>query len=99
LKKGGIYFSSDLGFLVQVPFLALWTSIFGSLPSGKKVLFPIPKESKKDMEFFKGLIETGKYKAVIDRKYPLEQIAEAYRYVETEKKTGNVVLTLTSPRE
>src|SRR3989304_9359306 len=46
LKKGGGYFSSDLGFLAQIPFLALWTSIFGKLPSGKKVLFPIPKASK-----------------------------------------------------
>lgn len=94
LKKNGIYFSTDLGFLIQNPFLALWTTIFGRLPSGKKVLFPIPKINKKNMQFFKELIEAGKYKAVIDRRYTLEQIVEATRYVETEQKTGNVVIVI-----
>jgi NADPH:quinone reductase-like Zn-dependent oxidoreductase len=64
------------------------------MPSGKKVMFPIPKESKKDIQLFKEIIESGKYKAVIDRKYNLEEIVEAYRYVETEQKTGNVVITI-----
>jgi NADPH:quinone reductase-like Zn-dependent oxidoreductase len=92
IKKGGIYFSTDLGYLAQNPFLALWTSIFGKMPSGKKVLFPIPKEKKQDIQLFKEIIEAGKYKAVIDRKYKLEEIVEAYKYVETEQKTGNVVI-------
>jgi NADPH:quinone reductase-like Zn-dependent oxidoreductase len=60
----------------------------------RKVVFPIPSIDKKDLLFFKQLIESGEYKPVIDRKYSLEQIVEAYKYVETGQKTGNVVLTI-----
>jgi NADPH:quinone reductase-like Zn-dependent oxidoreductase len=49
---------------------------------------------KNDVLFLGQLIETGRYHAVIDRSYPLEQAAEAARYVETQPKTGNVVLTV-----
>ena len=90
LKPGGIYCSTDLGFLWQNPVLALWTSISGS----KKVIFPIPRESKEEVLFFKELIQTEKFKPVIDRRYPLEQIVEAYEYVEKGQKTGNVVITV-----
>lgn len=90
LRRGGVYYSTDLGFLAQNLFLTLWTSLFCS----NKVKFPIPKDSKKDIEFFRELIEAGKYKAVIDRRYSLGQIIEATRYVETGQKTGNVVITI-----
>jgi len=96
LKNGGIFYSTDFGFLAQNLFLTIVTSIFGKTPCGKKVLFPLPKDSKEDVSFFKQLLETGNYKAVIDRTYPLEQIVEAYKYVETEQKTGNVVIKLVS---
>lgn len=91
LKPNGIYFSTDLGYLSQNIFWALLTPIIG----GKQVKFPIPKESKEDIILFKELIEAGNYKVVIDREYPLEQIIDAVKYVETGKKIGNVVITVT----
>ncbi len=90
LKKNGIYISSELGPNIQNPLLALITPFFG----GKKVVFPIPSNIKGSMSFIGELIEKGKFKAVIDRTYPLENISEAYKYVASGKKTGNVVITM-----
>ncbi len=90
LKPGGMYAVTDLGFLWQNPFLALWTSRIGD----KQVLFPLPRYTKKDVVYLKGLIEAGKYRAVIDRSYALADVVEATRYVDTEQKTGNVVLVV-----
>jgi NADPH:quinone reductase-like Zn-dependent oxidoreductase len=50
--------------------------------------------TRKDVFFLRELIDSGRYRAVIDRVYPLEDVVEATRYVETEQKTGNVVLTV-----
>ena len=90
LKPGGIYISSELGPLAQNPFLALIAPLRG----GKKVMFPIPKHDQEMVGYFKELIESGEFKPVIDRRYPLDQIVEAYRYVETGQKIGIVVISL-----
>jgi NADPH:quinone reductase-like Zn-dependent oxidoreductase len=70
--------------------LPLETAVTGN----KKVIFPIPFNIKKSIMFIKKLFEQGQFKAVIDRKYPLEKIAEAYQYVAGGQKIGNVVITL-----
>jgi NADPH:quinone reductase-like Zn-dependent oxidoreductase len=90
LKPHGVYFSTELGYLSQNIFLALLTPLFG----GKKVLFPIPRDSKEDIIFLKKIIEGGEYKAVIDRTYPFEEIIEATKYVERGQKVGNVVIKI-----
>jgi NADPH:quinone reductase-like Zn-dependent oxidoreductase len=90
LKRGGIYLATD-GW--QNMFWAVWTARIGD----KKVVFDIPPHYRKqDVIFLKEIIEAGKYRAVIDRCYPLEDVVEATRYVETEQKTGNVVLTISN---
>jgi len=90
LAKKGIYISTELGKNAQNIYLALLTPLLG----GKKVMFPLPTICKEDVLFLKKLAECGAYRPVLDRYYPLEQIVEAYTYVETGQKTGNVVLTL-----
>ena len=60
----------------------------------KKVVLPMPDDPKGDLFFIRKLMVLGKFKAVIDRTYPLEKIVEAYRYVETGQKTGSVVITV-----
>lgn len=90
LKPGGIYLSSDLGPLSQNPILALITPLFG----GKQVKFPIPKHDQAMVRHLKELIASGEFKPVIDRRYPLDDILEAYKHVESGQKIGNVVITV-----
>ena len=91
LKPGGIFIATD-GFR-NLP-LALWTSRIGD----KRAALGLARYTKEDVLLLKKLIEAGEYRAVIDRSYPLEDVVEATRYVETQQKTGNVVLTLNGGR-
>jgi len=90
LTEKGIYVSTELGKNGENIFYALTTPLWG----GKKLLFPIPTISKQDILFLKDLAQKEEFKPVIDRKYNLDQIVEAYNYVESGQKTGNVVLKL-----
>jgi len=85
LKEKGIYAPSG-GF--ENLFLVLLTPLLG----GKKVLFP--KDAKGNLGFIKELVEKGSFKPVIDRTYPIEKIADAFTYVATGQKIGNVIITM-----
>ncbi|MGZ6270518.1 MAG: NAD(P)-dependent alcohol dehydrogenase [Candidatus Limnocylindrales bacterium] len=91
LRPGGIYIATD-GFINAV--LGFVTPRAGT----RRVVFPTPRSTQQNVLLLKELIEGGKYRAVIDRVYPLEDVVEATRYVETERKTGNVVLTVGGDR-
>ena len=90
LTEKGIYISTELGKNGENIFFALITPLVG----GKKVLFPIPTITKADVIFLKELVEKGEYKPVIDKSYKLDQIVEAYKYVESGQKTGTVVIKI-----
>lgn len=93
LKPGGVYLSSDLGPWGQNLLLPLVTPLF----RGRKVRFPLPKHDQEMVRHLRDLIESGEFRPVIDRRYPLERIVDAYRYVETGRKIGNVVVTVVPP--
>lgn len=90
LNKKGIYISTELGKHAANLFLALITPLAG----GKKVMFPIPSINKEDVVYLKELVEQGVYKPLIDRQYTMDQVVEAYHYVESGQKTGNVILRI-----
>ena len=90
LKKNGCYISTELGRNGQNVWFALFKPFIGS----KKVLFPIPVYDQNLIQYIVTLVEQEHYRPLIDRTYPLQDIVEAYRYVETGKKLGNVVVTM-----
>jgi NADPH:quinone reductase-like Zn-dependent oxidoreductase len=88
LKPDGVFAATDMGPGAQTLILALWAAIRRS----DRVIIPVPGRIDGFVAFLKGLMEAGRFRAVIDRKYPLDAIADAYRYVETGQKTGIVVI-------
>ena len=89
LRPGGKYIPTDR--FVNL-FWAAWTWKLGDA----SVVSDVPPHyRKRDLLFLRDLLEAAKYRPVIDRSYPLEDVVEATKYVETEQKTGNVVLTVT----
>jgi NADPH:quinone reductase-like Zn-dependent oxidoreductase len=96
LKPAGVFAATDLGPWGQNPLLTIWSSITRS----HRVIFPLPQSRKARVlvEFMKTRIEAGEFRAIIDQEYPLEAIADAYRYVETQHKTGIVVVNVITTR-
>ncbi len=87
LVPGGLFVATDR---LHNLALVLCTAPF----RGRKVVFTVSRPTKEDLHFVRGLLEAGEYRAVIDRCYPLDQVVEATRYVETWQKTGNVIITV-----
>jgi NADPH:quinone reductase-like Zn-dependent oxidoreductase len=90
LKPGGIYVETDFG-PHKLETLVMW--IGSRWLSSRRLKFASGRRSKADVRLMKELIEAGAYRPVVDRTYPMEQAAEAHRYVEGWHKRGNVVLT------
>jgi NADPH:quinone reductase-like Zn-dependent oxidoreductase len=90
LEPRGVYLSSELGPRAENLYLPLITPLFG----GKRVRFPVPVDIKSSLRLIGELVEKGKFRPVIDRSYRIEEIRDAFTYVASGRKIGNVILTM-----
>jgi NADPH:quinone reductase-like Zn-dependent oxidoreductase len=90
LKPRGVYLSSEFGPLAQNLLLALVAPLLG----GRKVLLNIARDDPQMASYLRDVLESGAFRPLVDRRYRLEEIVEAYRYVETGRKIGNVVISI-----
>jgi len=93
LGQNGIYIATELGYLCQNPLLGILSPVY-KLFGAKRVLFPLPRNNKEIIEFLGDRVADGSFRPVVDRTYPLEQIVDAYNYVESGQKTGNVIIKI-----
>jgi NADPH:quinone reductase-like Zn-dependent oxidoreductase len=87
LAPRGLYVATDRLYNFPLAFLT-------RLTGGKRVVFDVSAHKRDDILLLRELLEAGRYRAVVDRIYPLEDVVEASRYVDSWQKTGNVVLTV-----
>nr|WP_035740735.1 NAD(P)-dependent alcohol dehydrogenase [Parafrankia elaeagni] len=92
LRPGGVYASGEPGRFGQNLLLAALTP----LARGRRVMFPFPSIDQQMVEHLGDLLAAGKFQPLLDRQYPLEEIVDAYRYVESGRKLGNVVISIRS---
>jgi len=90
LRPGGIYVATDAGPYLESLLMAVPSRFAGST----RLVFAVGRRSKQNLVFMRELIESGAYRPVIDQRYPLDQVVDAHRHVETWHKTGNVVLVM-----
>jgi NADPH:quinone reductase-like Zn-dependent oxidoreductase len=95
LKRGGIFAATDLGPWAQNVVLAMWSSI----TRNNRVVIPVPGRINGFVGFLKSRMESGQFRAIIDRRYAFAAIADAYRYVETGQKVGIVVINIAAADE
>jgi NADPH:quinone reductase-like Zn-dependent oxidoreductase len=90
LKPRGVFLSSEFGPLAQNLVVALVTPLLG----GKKAMMNLGRDDPRMASYLREVLESGAFRPLVDRQYRLDEIVEAYRYVETGRKVGNVVISI-----